>query len=64
VAPLTANRVPFTEVSGIRAALEEAYTELTRDAAEYRTADTAGDPDVPGGATCHFAYPVVFVRNL
>ena len=31
--------VPFSEVSGHRATLEEAYMELTRDAVEYRAAD-------------------------
>jgi ABC-2 type transport system ATP-binding protein len=36
VAALTAQRVPFTEVSAHRATLEEAYMELTRDAAEFR----------------------------
>ncbi|MGD0701879.1 MAG: ATP-binding cassette domain-containing protein [Trebonia sp.] len=44
VAALTANRVPFTEVSAHRATLEEAYMELTRDAVEYRAA-----PAVPSG---------------
>ena len=36
VALLTADHVPFTEVSAHRATLEEAYMELTRDAVEYR----------------------------
>jgi ABC-2 type transport system ATP-binding protein len=36
VAALTAQRVPFTEVSAHRATLEEAYMELTRDAVEFR----------------------------
>jgi ABC-2 type transport system ATP-binding protein len=36
VAALTADRVPFTEVSAHRASLEEAYMELTRDAVEFR----------------------------
>jgi ABC-2 type transport system ATP-binding protein len=36
VAALTAAQVPFTEVGTHRATLEEAYLELTRDAAEYR----------------------------
>jgi ABC-2 type transport system ATP-binding protein len=40
VAALTANRIPFTEVSAHRATLEEAYMELTRDAVEYRAAPT------------------------
>ena len=38
VAALTANRIPFTEVTAHRATLEEAYMELTRDAVEYRAA--------------------------
>ncbi len=36
VALLSAAAVPFSEVSAHRATLEEAYLELTRDAAEYR----------------------------
>jgi ABC-2 type transport system ATP-binding protein len=36
VALLTASAVPFSEVAAHRASLEEAYLELTRDAAEYR----------------------------
>jgi ABC-2 type transport system ATP-binding protein len=38
VSALTANRVPFSEVSAHRATLEEAYMELTRiaDAVEFR----------------------------
>ncbi|WP_432843483.1 ATP-binding cassette domain-containing protein [Dactylosporangium sp. CA-092794] len=36
VAALTAAGVPFSEVSGRRATLEDAYLELTRDAAEFR----------------------------
>ena len=39
VAILTAARVPFSEVSGHRATLEEAYMELTRDAVEFHSAD-------------------------
>jgi ABC-2 type transport system ATP-binding protein len=42
VAALTANHVPFTEVSAHRASLEEAYMELTRDAVEFRAAPAAG----------------------
>jgi ABC-2 type transport system ATP-binding protein len=42
VAALTANRVPFTEVSAHRATLEEAYMEITRDAVEYRASSTPG----------------------
>jgi ABC-2 type transport system ATP-binding protein len=38
VAALTANQVPFAEVSAHRATLEEAYMELTRDAVEFRAA--------------------------
>ncbi|GAA0405150.1 multidrug ABC transporter ATP-binding protein [Acrocarpospora corrugata] len=36
VALLTAHAVPFAEVAGHRATLEEAYMELTRDAVEFR----------------------------
>ncbi|HEX9040219.1 MAG TPA: ATP-binding cassette domain-containing protein [Trebonia sp.] len=36
VAALTAEQVPFSEVSAHRASLEEAYMELTRDAVEFR----------------------------
>ena len=42
VAALTANQVPFTEVSAHRATLEEAYMELTRDAVEFRAASVTG----------------------
>ena len=45
VALLSQSAVPFSEVSAHRATLEEAYLELTRDAAEYRAA-----PPVEGGA--------------
>jgi ABC-2 type transport system ATP-binding protein len=38
VAALTANQVPFAEVSAHRATLEEAYMELTRDVVEFRAA--------------------------
>ena len=41
VAALTAHRVPFTEVSAHRATLEEAYMELTRDAAEFRASGSS-----------------------
>jgi ABC-2 type transport system ATP-binding protein len=41
VALLTANSIPFAEVTAHRATLEEAYMELTRDAVEYR-ATSAG----------------------
>jgi ABC-2 type transport system ATP-binding protein len=43
VAALGADAVPFSEVSGHRATLEEAYLELTREAVEYRgRAEPAG----------------------
>ena len=38
VALLSANAVPFSEVSAHRATLEQAYMELTRDAVEFRPA--------------------------
>jgi ABC-2 type transport system ATP-binding protein len=41
VALMTANSIPFAEVTAYRATLEEAYLELTRDAVEYR-AESAG----------------------
>ena len=47
VAALTANHVPFTEVSAHRATLEEAYMELTRDAVDFHAGGTGGRP--PGG---------------
>jgi ABC-2 type transport system ATP-binding protein len=37
VATLTTHHVPFSEVSAHRATLEEAYMELTRDTAEFRS---------------------------
>ncbi|HZC40834.1 MAG TPA: ATP-binding cassette domain-containing protein [Streptosporangiaceae bacterium] len=40
---LGASAVPFSEVSAHRATLEEAYMELTRDAAEFRAAAPAGE---------------------
>ena len=40
VAALTAERVPFSEVSAHRATLEEAYLQLTKDAVEFRAART------------------------
>jgi ABC-2 type transport system ATP-binding protein len=43
VAALTANHVPFAEVSAHRATLEEAYMELTRDAVEFRAAAPAAE---------------------
>jgi len=42
VAALTADQVPFAEVSAHRATLEEAYMELTRNAVEFRAAPAAG----------------------
>jgi ABC-2 type transport system ATP-binding protein len=41
VALLSGNAVPFAEVSAHRATLEEAYVELTRDAAQFRAATPA-----------------------
>ena len=38
VAALTANRVPFSEVSAHRATLEDAYLQLTKDAVEFSAA--------------------------
>jgi ABC-2 type transport system ATP-binding protein len=43
VAVLTAHAVPFSEVAPHRATLEEAYLDLTRDAAEF-----AAPPARPG----------------
>ena len=42
VAVLGAKGVPFSEVAGHRATLEEAYMELTRDAVEYRASAGGG----------------------
>jgi ABC-2 type transport system ATP-binding protein len=44
VAVLAAKAVPFSEVSGQRATLEQAYMELTRDAVEFRPADSVAGP--------------------
>ncbi|HEY3957545.1 MAG TPA: ATP-binding cassette domain-containing protein [Streptosporangiaceae bacterium] len=44
VALLSAKTVPFSEVSGHRATLEQAYMELTRDATVYRAADLVTGP--------------------
>jgi ABC-2 type transport system ATP-binding protein len=44
VALLSAKAVPFSEVSAHHATLEQAYLELTRDAAEYRAADAVDRP--------------------
>jgi ABC-2 type transport system ATP-binding protein len=46
VAALTAAGVPFSEVSAHRATLEDAYLQLTRDAAEFRADQPA---PAPGG---------------
>ncbi|HEU5420837.1 MAG TPA: ATP-binding cassette domain-containing protein [Streptosporangiaceae bacterium] len=45
---LGAGGVPFAEVSAHRATLEEAYLELTRDAAEFRAAPAGPAQAVPG----------------
>ncbi|MEV8340170.1 ABC transporter ATP-binding protein [Streptomyces niveus] len=45
VALLTAGEVPFSEIGAHRATLEEAYMELTRDAAEFRTVEARTDTD-------------------
>jgi ABC-2 type transport system ATP-binding protein len=47
VALLTAKAVPFSEVSAHHATLEQAYLELTRDAAEYRATNGVGRPVEP-----------------
>jgi ABC-2 type transport system ATP-binding protein len=44
VALLSQSAIPFSEVSAHRATLEEAYLELTRNAAEFRAATPAGVP--------------------
>jgi ABC-2 type transport system ATP-binding protein len=41
IARLSAAGVPFSEVSAHRATLEDAYLELTRDAVEFRAADSS-----------------------
>lgn len=40
---LTTGGVPFSEIGAHRATLEEAYMELTRDAAEFRTVEAGTD---------------------
>ena len=50
VALLNRAGVPFSEVSGHRATLEEAYMELTRDQVEYRAA-AVGAAEATGEAT-------------
>jgi ABC-2 type transport system ATP-binding protein len=47
--------VPFSEISAHRATLEEAYMELTRDAVEYRAAESAGAPSSEAGQTTEAA---------
>jgi ABC-2 type transport system ATP-binding protein len=47
VAALTADRVPFSEVSAHRASLEDAYLQLTKDAVEF-SAVRATTPAAPG----------------
>lgn len=42
---LTAGELPFSEIGAHRATLEEAYMELTRDAAEFRTVEARTDTD-------------------
>ena len=44
VSVLSESGVPFSEVSAHRATLEQAYLDLTRDAADYRPADPVADP--------------------
>jgi ABC-2 type transport system ATP-binding protein len=47
VAALTADHVPFSEVSAHRATLEDAYLQLTKDAVEFsatRATTTAAAP--------------------
>jgi ABC-2 type transport system ATP-binding protein len=46
VALLSGKAVPFSEVSAHRATLEQAYMELTRDAVEFRAADSVGSGTV------------------
>jgi ABC-2 type transport system ATP-binding protein len=47
VAALTADRIPFSEVSAHRATLEDAYLQLTKDAVEFSAA-RATTPAAPG----------------
>jgi ABC-2 type transport system ATP-binding protein len=42
VALLTKSAIPFAEVTGHRATLEEAYLELTKDAVEYQSGSPSG----------------------
>jgi len=44
VALLTADAVPFSEVSALRATLEQAYMDITRDAVEFRAEPTQEVP--------------------
>jgi len=55
VAVLSGAGVPFSEISAHRATLEEAYMELTRDAVEYRAAESAGAPSSEAGQTTEAA---------
>jgi ABC-2 type transport system ATP-binding protein len=48
VAALTANRVPFSEVSAHRATLEDAYLQLTKDAVEFRAERAASAAETAG----------------
>ena len=48
VAALTANRVPFSEVSAHRATLEDAYLQLTKDAVEFSAARATTTAAAPG----------------
>jgi ABC-2 type transport system ATP-binding protein len=42
VAVLSGHAIPFSEVTGRRATLEEAYLELTKDAVEYQSGEPSG----------------------
>jgi ABC-2 type transport system ATP-binding protein len=55
VTVLSGAGVPFSEISAHRATLEEAYMELTRDAVEYRAAESAGAPSSEAGQTTEAA---------
>jgi ABC-2 type transport system ATP-binding protein len=50
VARLTAQAVPFSEVSAHRASLEEAYMELTRESVEFRAAAAEAGTSAEGVA--------------
>ena len=49
VRALNAAAVPFSEISAHRATLEEAYMDLTRDAVEFRAAESGADTAVRSG---------------